>query len=469
MRSPTLFKTFIVARREFLSTVTTKGFIIGVLMTPLLMLGAIAGVSLLMNKALPHITGHVAVIDRTGMVGPRLQNAFTPEAIAARHSEEAEKAIDQAQEKFPVNTGPMSAAAPMMAQKMDTGAQITVEQLPPDQDVDAAKAEILRAVGKVKDSRGENLRLALVVIPQDAVKPPPGKPFTDYDFFTVPKLDMEISGDIGHQVSKAVVDARLEAGGYPADKIRALIKEPRVHARAVTAEGEKGTSELASIFIPFGFMLLLWISVFSAGQYLLTSTIEEKSSRVMEVLLSAVSPMQLMVGKILGQMAVGLLILCAYSGLGIAGLLAFSYQHMLDPMGVVYLVIYFIIAFFLIASIMAAIGSAVSDVREAQSLMAPVMIVLVIPMMLWMPIMRNPNSMFAQVCSFLPPISPFIMVLRLSGSEKIATWQVPVSILIGVLSAAVAAWGAAKVFRIGVLMYGKPPNFKTMIRWIRMA
>jgi ABC-2 type transport system permease protein len=205
------------------------------------------------------------------------------------------------------------------------------------------------------------------------------------------------------------------------------------------------------------------------GQYLLTTTIEEKSNRVIEVLLSAVSPLQLMVGKILGQMAVGIVMLVAYAGVGIAGLVLASLTHLIDPINLVYLAVYFLIAFFLIATMMASIGSAVNDLREAQALLGPVMIVLIIPMMLWLPILRNPNSVFAQVVSFVPPISPFVMVLRLSGSEPIPFWQVPATIIAGVIYAMIAAWGAAKIFRIGVLMYGKPPNLATLIKWVRMA
>ncbi len=90
-------------------------------------------------------------------------------------------------------------------------------------------------------------------------------------------------------------------------------------------------------------------------------------------------------------------------------------------------------------------------------------------MMLWLPILRNPNSGFAQVCSFLPLINPFVMVLRICGSEPIPAWQIPVSILVGVVTVWFMAWISAKIFRIGVLMYGKPPNFATLIRWVRMA
>jgi len=128
-----------------------------------------------------------------------------------------------------------------------------------------------------------------------------------------------------------------------------------------------------------------------------------------------------------------------------------------------------VIAYATIACIMAAIGAAVTEVTEAQSLLGPVMMILVIPMMLWMPIMRNPNSGFAQVCSFVPLINPFIMVLRISGSEPIPIWQIPASMIVGILTVVVLAWMSAKVFRIGVLMYGKPPNFRTLIKWVRMA
>ena len=110
--------------------------------------------------------------------------------------------------------------------------------------------------------------------------------------------------------------------------------------------------------------------------------------------------------------------------------------------------------------------------KEAQALMTPVMLVLLVPMMLWLPISRNPNGMFATICSFVPPVSPFVMVLRIpaaAGSVPVPAWQIALSIAIGIVSVAVAIWAAAKIFRVGVLMYGKPPNFTTLIKWIRMA
>ncbi len=248
------------------------------------------------------------------------------------------------------------------------------------------------------------------------------------------------------------------------------VEEPQ--ARAVTPEGERSSGELQQMILPLAFMMLLWISVMTGGQYLLASTIEEKSNRVMEVLLSAVSPIQLMTGKILGQMAAAmlvLLIIAVYGSVGGLALVAFTLTHLLEWQNLIYLAVYFVCAYFIVASLFVAVGSAVTELVEAQTLQTPVMIVLMIPMMLWMPIMRNPNSQFAQVCSFMPIINPFVMVLRLSGSEPVPFWQVPVSMLVGVLTVIVLVWAAAKIFRIGVLMYGKPPNFTTLLRWVRMA
>lgn len=461
-----MLKTFHVAVRELLATVLTKAFLLAVVLPPGLMVIVFTLMPILMNQAAPKVAGKIAVVDKSGAVVGRLGDAFTAEKMNARRNERAKQKMDAAAEKMPMGQDQKKAAEMMAAAAGQTS--LTLEKMEPGTDLEAEKAKLAKANAKNSSVSGETPLLALVVIPPEAVKAEPGK-LAGFDLFVAPKLDVEVQGDIEEQISKAIVDARLEANSLQIERIRELMNKPRAAARTVTAEGERKTNEAAAILVPGAFLFLLWVSVFSAGQYLLTSTIEEKSNRVMEVLLSAVSPMQLMVGKILGQMAVGILILGAYTGVGMIGLAYAAMQHLIDPMNIVYLAIYFMIAFFLIACLMASIGSAVSDVREAQSLLGPVMIVLIIPMLLWMPILRNPNSTFAQVVSFIPPVSPFVMVLRLAGSEPIPFWQVPSTMAVGLASVVVAAWAAAKIFRIGVLMYGKPPNFATLIKWIRMA
>lgn len=463
-----MHKTLAVAWREFWAVVGTKGFILGVFLPLIIMGGAVPLMVVLMNKSAPAVTGRISLIDKSGTVAPKVQAAFTPEEVQKRLDARTQKGLEHAQKVNPMMADEKTKAQAEATMKaMFKAPQLTVEVLPPEADVEEAKRPIMSAQGKAMDAADQ--RLVLAVIPDGSVRPAEGGAFLGYEFFVAPKLDTEVQEDIRDQIARAVVDARLEIAGLDPGRVRGLIDRPKSDTKVVTKEGERKSSEIATFFIPLGFMMLLWISVFTGGQGLLTSTVEEKGSRIMEVLLSAVSPMQLMVGKIIGQMGVALVILLVYSALGVGSLVFFKQMHMLDPMNLVYLGIFFVLAFFMIAAMMAAIGSAVNDIREAQALMGPIMLVLVIPMVLWMPISRNPNSAFAQICSYIPPINPFIMVVRLTGSEKIPSWQIPISILMAIIGSIVFAWFAAKIFRIGVLMYGKPPNLKTLIRWVRMA
>jgi ABC-2 type transport system permease protein len=212
--------------------------------------------------------------------------------------------------------------------------------------------------------------------------------------------------------------------------------------------------------------MLIWIGAFVSANYLLTTTIEEKSNKVMEVLLSAVSPMQLMAGKILGQALVGGVMVGMYLGMGIAALIGMAMFDLIEWRDLILFGLYYIMAYFMIAAIMAAIGSAVNELREAQSLMTPAMILLMIPLMLWLPISDSPNGTLATVTSFIPPLIPFVMILRATGSEPIPTWQIIASLIVGYPAMIAMIWMAAKIFRVGVLMYGKPPSPMELVKWM---
>lgn len=455
-----------VALREFLATVTTKGFIFGVLIMPLMMLVVMTVLPRLINKSGPAISGQVAVIDQSRKVGEGVRKNLDAEVIKAlreaqlagggdQAASERKPDVDNDKNKMMRDANPGAAAG--------KAAMLYVEVLPPETDVEQAKATLL------DPTRPEGSRLAVVVVPAEAVSPSDKGDYAGFDLYGAPKLDFQILDKISEGISDAIISARLRDRQYDETKIRKIMAHPYAKATTVTESGDRPTSEGAAIWLPMGFMVLLWISVFTAGTGLLTTTIEEKASRIMEVLLSAASPMQIMTGKIFGQMGVGAVILSVYLVLGLGSLLSFKYMHLIEWSDMGLFIVYFFIAFFLVAAMMGAIGSAVNDMREAQSLMTPVTLMLIIPWILWLPIARNPNSMFAQVLSFVPPISPFIMVVRVAGAEPIPTWQIPASILLGVVYVYGAIWASAKVFRIGVLMYGKPPNMKTLFRWIRMA
>ena len=478
-------KTMLVAWREFSATVFTKGFLLGVIMTPVMLVVVFGAISLMQGLKGPQIAGEVALIDRTGAVAAGVQKRFTAAADAKDAEEQAAKARAVIDKASPIAGAQGQAAAAEVERQMKERAantHLTLHVLPADADVDKEREPLARAQIKTRDQAaggaGEPSRLALVVIPEDAVtRATAGEAYGSFSAYFAEKLDFQVQERVTSRVRDSVVEARLAGSqrlrdaGFTPDEVLAMVKPPKVQSKTIDRTGnEKDSVGELRLFIPMGFMLLLMTAVFTGGQGLLTSTVEEKSSRVMEVLLSALSPMQIMIGKILGQMGVGLVILVIYAGLGVTALVLLLHRaNLIGPMDLVYLLIFFLIAYFIVASMMAAIGSAVNDMREAQTLMMPVMMVIMLPWLSWFLIQRAPNSTLATVLSFVPGINPFIMVIRLSGSEPIPTWQIPVGIAVGVVTVVVSAWAAAKIFRIGALMHGRPPNFATLIKWVRMA
>jgi ABC-2 type transport system permease protein len=215
--------------------------------------------------------------------------------------------------------------------------------------------------------------------------------------------------------------------------------------------------------------VLLFVGVITGGSALMTSTVEEKSSRVVEVLLAAISPFQLMAGKLLGQLAVGLLTMSIYLGLGLLALYSFAMLGIIDPMLIVYMLVFFLITYLVFGALMMAIGAAVNQMQEAQSLMGPVMLLLLMPYMLSPFVGRAPNSPLSIAFSFIPPINTFAMMTRMASDSPPPAWQVWLSVLVGLGGACAAVWFAGKVFKVGLLMHGKPPDFRTLIRWAREA
>ena len=446
-----------VALRDFLAIVVTKGFLIGLLLVPALGAVTIVAAPWLFGDRQYRIEGEYAVIDPTGAVFSELAAALDPETIADRQRETFRRGLDRVPEAV------RGMAEDTLRDSAGPPPDIRLTALPAGMEDDAAKAWL------TAEPDGPR-RTALIVIHPDAVEASgPGRELGTYDLYVRPNLDSRDLRFIYDSVRDAIVNARVAARSLDRARIEAVLQVPRQPSTTVGPDTERRTVAGFNEFLPLAFMILMFIGIVSGGQMMLSSTIEEKSSRVVEVLLSAVSPMELMAGKLLGAVALSLLTIGLYLAMGLALLASFSLFGLLDPWLIVYLLIFFLIGFFVIGSLMLAVGAAVNDMREAGQLQAPLMMIVTVPWFLWPAISRNPDSTFAVVMSYLPPVNTFAMLIRMASTQPPPWWEVWLSIGVGLASVAGAVWVAAKVFRVGLLMYGKPPDLRTLARWIRAA
>ncbi len=252
---------------------------------------------------------------------------------------------------------------------------------------------------------------------------------------------------------------------------------PDVARQALTVRGSEETSDptpeealalfanFAEYLVPSGVLFMMFGALSMAGQGLLTSTLEEKSTRVAEVLLGALSPVELLTGKILGQLGVSLIFAMVWGGPSLLGLAWFG-SYYLGPLTVLYLFGFIGIASVSWAAVMGGIGSAVNDLTEAQHLLAPLFMVMMLFFLPALFAIARPDSGFIVAASLIPPSSTTVMAARLTSSIPPPFWQVWISLLSSGAFAVALLWAAGRLFRIGLLLSGSPPNVRTLIRWI---
>lgn len=452
-----LHRIKLVAAREFLTTVASKGFLFGVLVMPVLIIAILLVLPKLMANRGAQVSVEVAVIDQSqSAFAESLRAELSTEAIAARQAAGRREAVEQ----IGVDDNTVAAAASAAAVALP---RFSLKVLPPDATVTSEKRWLTDAgIGKFE-------RRALVVIPRGAVQGSSQMGYTTYELYAPRNLPPDAEGILHGAVRPALIAERLRSSGFDPDIVRAATTIPRTQTTLMSPGGQQQSAQGLNRLMPFIMGLLLLMGVFGGGQGLMTSTVEEKSSRVVEVLLAAVSSLELMWGKLLGQLGVGLVMMAMYVGVGVLALLQLSLFGVVDPLLILWLFLFFLMTYLVFGALMMAIGAAVNQIADAQSLMGPIMIVMMVPYIATPMVGNAPDSAFAVIASFVPPINGFIMMARLASTSPPAVWQVLLSLAVGVVAACVAVWFAAKIFRVGLLMHGKPPSFGTLIRWARMG
>ncbi len=445
----------LVAKRDFLVTVSNKGFLFGVLVMPLIMVVIISMVPKLMAHAGAQISVEVALADRSSSLAGSLRQELDAKTLAATRAAAARQAAGQ------LGAGGEKVADAAAAAQPDIPL-FALRELAADATVDSQKSWL------TDEHLDKQQRRALVVVPAGAVVGNGGA-FDTYEFYAPRNLPQDAETILQGAVRQALISARLRATGVDPAVVRSATEIAAPRQVVVSASGKQQAGQGLNRALPFIMGVLLFMGIMMGGQSLMTSTVEEKSSRVVEVLLAAVSPLELMWGKLIGQLGTGLVTLAVYVGLGVLALLQFAMSGLIDPLLIAYLFLFFLMSYLVYGALMQTIGAAVNQMADAQSLMGPVMMLLVLPYILTAFVGGRPDAPFSVILSFVPPVNAFVMMARLASSSPPPVWQVLLSLGVSLVAATATVWFAAKVFRIGLLMHGKPPSFATLVKWARMS
>ncbi len=280
----------------------------------------------------------------------------------------------------------------------------------------------------------------------------------------------------------AILATRMQGAGIDAQSAEAMSRlRVNISTQKVTDKGLEGSGLAATIF-GFGVTFLLYMSILLYGQNVLRGVLEEKTTRVAEVVVSSVSTDTLLAGKVIGVGAVGLTQMLVWTASGILfwGQRSRIFEAMglpalpslvfpnIDPLVLIALLLFFVLGYTFYATLFAAVGAMVGSLEEAQQASQPVMMLLVFSIIFVQPVMTSPNGQMAQVMSWLPFSAPIIMPMRMTATP-VPTWEIAGSLASVLLACVLATWVSARIYRVGLLMYGKRPSIKELMRWIKQS
>ncbi len=426
-------KTLLIAKSEYLRRVRSKWFILATLLVPVLGVASLVVPILAFSNSDEALT--VAVVDETGRLA-----ALLAEALPA-----------------------------------GTTAEVT------DAPLDTLRAQILAG----------DLDGALVLprsLLADSVAAEGGAVY-----YT--KGGIDAGSDVRRAVREAVRRARAEAAGASPVAIAAFESDVPVERVTVSEDGDGGDDAIGRFLLANFLSLLIYLSILIYGMLVMRGVIEEKSNRIVEVIASSVRPFELMMGKVLGIGAVGLTQLFGWAllmfGVSFAAgplLLALAPEvpagqlppeadipfdpemiaGMLSPGLLIAFVLFFFGGYLLYSSLFAAVGSAVDQESDAQSLQAPIILPIMLPVLFLSVVANDPDSALSIGLSLFPLTSPILMVVRMAVTD-VPVWQVALSLVLlaGAFVGVIAL--AARIYRVGILMYGKKATFADLWRWVRTA
>jgi len=421
-------KILIILRREYLTRVRTKAFIISTILAPVFIL-ALIGIPILLSFMETDRPNRIGVQDETGTLVGRFM-----EIDSTRYQPLADEAID-------------TLRAMVLGGRIDGYILLNESHISGDADI---------------------------------------------EFLSGGKGGLSLMSDIRNDIRTVIRDERLDRANV-SDTVKEIMADrPSVVSRKITETGDKTTDTLGMFIVGYVMCFIIYGAMFGYGAIIMRSVIEEKTSRIIEIITSSARPFELLMGKVLGVGAVGLTqfsIWAVSSSAIMAGAGLFMARDM-SPMSTagataaaaeapfvmpeigmglwVAFVFFFLMGYLIYSALFAAVGSAADNETDTQQLMLPITLPIIIPMMLIGPVSSDPNSTLAVVSSLIPFFTPMLMPLRIAMTD-VPLWQLGSSVVLMAGTFTGLIWLSARIYRVGILMYGKKASFKEMAKWIRYS
>jgi ABC-2 type transport system permease protein len=443
-------KFLAVVKREYVQRVRAKMFIVSTVLLPIVMslFALVPAIILNIDAGGPL---RVAVIDQTGKMYPSLEAAFL--------TEESEEAAQQASPD-PQGTTQTRRGISRMGSRSFQLTEVKTD----GRSAQELKAELDQQL-RTKQLDG------YLILPPDFLST--GRAA----FFNNNPGDMLSRGILSSSLTRALREQRLVEAKVGAETRRELFRRVELQAVKIGATGEERDSG-GSFILVFGVGFIMYLAILMYGQVILGAVIEEKETRIAEILFSSVKPFTLMMGKLVGVSLVALTQLCIWAAAfavfalyGVSLLISRGVPATMPSIPFshyIYFGLFFLLGYFIYATIYALVGSMVTTAQEGGQLAMPIILILVVSFYLFLPVSRSPDSAFSFWVSMLPFSAPVAMLVRIV-TQTPPFWQIALSLFIGFSTVLLIMWFASRVYRVGMLMYGKRASPREAWRWVRQA
>ena len=446
-------KFFAVVKHEYKKIVLKWAFLIGTLLFPVIAAGfAVVPALIFSIKGEPT---RIAVVDRDGKIAPRLKENLSAERMAEKAQQAARESLEN------ITPDQQESMKRSMEQFQDSFELV---------DFAAAGKSPEQIRAELTESIRQDRLDAYLIVPENYTAPD-----ARFEFYSRKAGDFITRETFKEALDGAVRSQRLADANISEDQLKSLSREVEWDVKKVDETGAEKDDD-GGFWAGFIIAFMIYLNLAIYGQTILSAVVEEKETRIAEILFSSAKPFQLMLGKLVG-VALAALTQFAIWVISAALLVAFLVPYLastgrdlpipsISPLAVLYFLIFFVIGFFLYASIFALIGSMVTTVQEGgQFAFLPIMLMLV-GFYFSFAVVRDPSSSLSFWASILPFVAPMTMPVRII-SETPPVWEILLSIAINGATIVALVWLASRVYRVGMLMYGKRATIPEVWKWIR--